>query len=176
MANNCDNYVMFTGEQKDLQTIYDRFNRYREFDYFTNFSEMVLGLPISEGNFDGYKYGTKWWEFSILELGEGYLNIQGDTAWSPPLMLISEITRVFNVKAEGNYYEGGMDFAGEYTAENGNLEDNEFTCFEYDLKEDRDYAIQRLIEDLQDGTIEEYDELKHLLTKKEIDEINSCIR
>lgn len=152
MPNYCDNNVTFYGDQKDLEIINERFSRYREHDYFTNFAEMVLGKPISDySTFEwAYSYGTKWWEFEIQDIGEGYLNIQGPSAWAPPLRLIAEITKVFNVSAEGNYYESGMDFAGMYTAEDGNLNDNEMTCFEYDLSCDREYAIDRLIEDLND--------------------------
>jgi hypothetical protein len=152
MPNYCDNYVTFYGDQKDLEIINERFSRYREHDYFTNFAEMVLGETLSDiSTFEwGYSYGTKWWEFEIQDIGEGYLNIQGPSAWSPPLQLIAEITKVFNVRAEGSYYEPGCDFAGNYTAEDGNLEDNEMTCFEYDISCDREYAIDRLIEDLND--------------------------
>lgn len=152
MANYCDNYVTFYGDQKDLETINERFKRYREHDYFTNFAEFVLGEPLSDhSTFEwGYSYGTKWWEFEIADLGDGYLNIQGPSAWSPPLQLIAEITKVFKVRAEGDYYEPGCDFAGKYTAVQGNIHDTEMTCFEYDLLQDREYAIDRLIDDLNE--------------------------
>ena len=152
MPNYCDNYVTFYGDQKDLEIINERFKRYREHDYFTNFAEFVLAKPLTDANtFEwGYSYGTKWWEFEIQDIGEGYLNIQGSSAWSPPLQLIAEITKVFKVRAEGTYYEPGMDFAGNYTAEGGNLNDIEMTCFEYDISCDREYAIDRMIEDLND--------------------------
>ena len=176
MANYCDNYVTFYGDQKDLETIDERFKRYREHDYFTNFAEMVLGKPIGDrGTFEwAYSYGTKWWEFEIQDLGDGYLNIQGSSAWSPPLRLIAEITKVFNVSAEGTYYESGCDFAGNYTAEGGNLEDNEMTCFEYDLLQDREYAIERLIDDLNEEIYDlEYveDNLKPHLNEEEWNQV-----
>jgi hypothetical protein len=172
MANNCDNYVTFTGKKEDIETLYQRFQKYNECDYFTHFAEMVLGKPLSpvDDKFDGYAYGTKWWDFSILDLGDSSLNIQGDTAWSPPLRLIAEITKVFDVEAHGNYYECGMNFAGDYSAHDGVLDDNEMTCFEYDLLSDKDYAIERLIEDINDETYElEYaeDEFKKHLTEDE---------
>lgn len=176
MANYCDNYVTFYGDQKDLEIINERFNRYREHDYFTNFAEFVLGKPLTdEMTFDSaYSYGTKWWEFEIQDIGEGYLNIQGSSAWSPPLRLIAEITMVFKVRAEGSYYESGMDFAGMYTAEDGNLNDNEMTCFEYDLLQDRSYAVERVIGDLNDEMYElEYAEehLKQHLTEEEWNQV-----
>ena len=98
MPNYCDNYVTFYGDQKDLEIINERFKLYDEHDYFTNFAEMVLGKPITDSiNFESaYTYGTKWWDFEELELKDGYLIIQGSSAWSPPLRLIAEITKVFN--------------------------------------------------------------------------------
>jgi len=176
MANYCDNSVTFYGDQKDLETINERFNRYREHDYFTNFAEMVLGKPLTdEITFDSaYSYGTKWWEFEIQDIGDGYLNIQGSSAWSPPLRLIAEITMVFKVRAEGSYYEMGMDFAGIYTAEGGNLNDTEMTCFEYDLLQDREYAIERVISDLNEEIYElDYadEHLKQHLTDDEWNQV-----
>lgn len=176
MPNYCDNYVTFYGDQKDLEIINERFSRYREHDYFTNFAEMVLSKPLSDGmTFESaYSYGTKWWEFEIADLGDGYLNIQGPSAWSPPLRLIAEITKVFNVRAEGSYYEMGMDFAGMYTAEGGNLNDTEMTCFEYDLLQDREYAIERVISDLNEEIYElDYadEHLKQHLTEDEWNQV-----
>jgi len=151
MANYCSNHVTFTGKKEDIETLYQRFKKYDECDYFTHFAEMVLGKPLSpvDDQFNGYAYGTKWWDFDVT-LQDDELVVSGDSAWSPPLQLIGEITKVFNVSAEGNYYECGMDFAGYYSAEDGVLIDNEMTCFEYDLLSDKDYAIGRLIEDIND--------------------------
>lgn len=176
MPNYCDNYVTFYGDQKDLEIINERFNRYLEHDYFTNFAEFVLGKPLTDANTfeSAYSYGTKWWEFEIQDLGDGYLNIQGPSAWSPPLRLIAEITKVFKVRAEGNYYEMGMDFAGIYTAVQGNIHDTEMTCFEYHLLQDREYAVEQVIGDLNDEMYElEYAEehLKKHLTEEEWNQV-----
>jgi hypothetical protein len=176
MPNYCDNYVTFYGDQKDLEIINERFKLYDEHDYFTNFAEMVLGKPITDSiNFESaYTYGTKWWDFEELELKDGYLIIQGSSAWSPPLRLIAEITKVFNVRVEGSYCELGMDVAGEYTAEDGHLNDNEMTCFEYDLLQDRSYCVQRVIDDINDEVYElDYAEehLKQHLTDEEWNEV-----
>jgi hypothetical protein len=48
------------------------------------------------------------------------------------------------------------------------------TCFEYDLTEDRGYTIERLIADINDGTIShDYakDKCKQLLTEDEWNEV-----
>ena len=151
MANNCDNYVTFTGKKEDIETLYQRFKKYDECDYFTHFAEMVLGKPLSpvDDQFNEYAYGIKWWDFDVT-LQDDELVVSGDSAWSPPLQLIGEITKVFNVSANGSYYEMGMDFAGDYSAQHGVLIDNEMTCFEYHLLQDREYAIEQLIGDIND--------------------------
>jgi hypothetical protein len=177
MANYCDNHVTFTGKKEDIETLYQRFQKYDECEYFTHFAEMVLGKPLSpvDGPFDGYTYGTKWWDFELeLGLEHNELTVSGDSAWSPPLQLIAEITKVFDVEAHGDYYECGMNFAGDYSAHNGVLDDNEMTCFEFDLLSDRNYAIGRLIEDINDETYElEYaeGEFKKYLTEDEWNEV-----
>ena len=175
MANYCSNNVTFTGKKEDIETLYQRFQKYNECEYFTHFAEMVLGKPLSlvDDKFDGYAYGTKWWDFDI-RLGEDELTISGDSAWAPPLQLIAQITKVFDVEAYGDYYECGMDFAGDYSAHDGVLDDNEMTCFEYDLLSDKDYAIERLIEDINDETYElEYaeGEFKKHLTEDEWNQV-----
>jgi hypothetical protein len=176
MANYCDNYVTFTGKKEDIERLHIRFKRYNECDYFTHFAEMVLGKPLSsiiDDEFDTYAYGTKWWDFDVT-LQNDELIVSGDSAWSPPLRLIAEITKVFKVRAEGNYYEMGMDFAGMYTAVQGNIHNTEMTCFEYDLLQDRSYAVERVIGDLNDEMYElEYaeDHLKQHLTEEEWNEV-----
>jgi hypothetical protein len=174
MANNCDNYVTFTGKKEDIETLYQRFKKYDECEYFTHFAEMVLGKPLSPlDELYGYAYGTKWWDFEVT-LQDDELVVSGDSAWSPPLQLIGEITKVFNVSAEGSYYEMGMDFAGMYTAESGNLDDNEMTCFEYHLLQDRSYAVEQVIGDLNDEMYElEYVEnnFKQHLTEDEWNQV-----
>jgi hypothetical protein len=174
MANYCSNHVTFTGKKEDIETLYQRFQKYDECEYFTHFAEMVLGKPLSPlDELYGYAYGTKWWDFE-LRLEHDDLIVSGDSAWSPPLQLIAEITKVFDVEAHGDYYECGMDFAGDYSAHDGVLDDNEMTCFEYDLLSDKDYAIGRLIEDINDETYDlEYveDAFKKHLTEDEWNQV-----
>jgi|694.fasta_scaffold131971_2 hypothetical protein len=175
MANYCSNHVTFTGKKEDIETLYQRFQKYDECEYFTHFAEMVLGKPLSpvDDQFNGYAYGTKWWDFDVT-LQDDELVVSGDSAWSPPLQLIGEITKVFDVEAHGDYYECGMDFAGDYSAQHGVLIDNEMTCFEYDLLQERNYAIDKLIEDINDETYElEYaeGEFKKHLTENEWNQV-----
>jgi hypothetical protein len=179
MPNYCSNNVTFTGKKEDIETLYQRFQKYNECDYFTHFCEMVLGIPkkdeVTNDNFFtyGYSYGTKWWDFEV-RLDRDELIVSGDSAWSPPLPFIAKITEVFDVEAHGDYYETGMDFAGDYSAHDGVLDDNEMTCFEFDLMQDREYAIQKLIEDINDEMHDfEYvkDEFKKHFTEDEWNQV-----
>jgi len=183
MANNCWNWVKITGPKETLDIIEERFKKYNDWQgTFTEFSRMVLGLESDvvpehetiDEMFDRiYTYGTKWWDFE-LDGDDDWLQISGDSAWSPPLGLLTKISEVFNVKVEAEYEECGMDFAGFFTAENGEYEDREMTCFEYELENDRKTAIERLIEHINEDWFdlkyaEEYK--KPYLTNEEWNEV-----
>ena len=166
MANYCWNRALITGPKETLNIIEERFKKYDDWQgTFTEFSRMVLGLepevvPEHETNDEFarrlYTYGTKWWSFEI-DGDDDWLELRGDSAWSPPIGLLTMMTKVFDVKIEGEYSEPGCDFGGFYTMENGECEDNEMTYFEYELQSDRDNAISRLIDDIN----EEFFDLKY---------------
>ena len=158
MANYCWNRASITGPKETLDIIEERFRKYDEMDdfTFTEFSRMVLGLDpevvpehetLDQSFSRIYTYGTKWWNFEI-DRDDEWLELRGDSAWSPPLGLLTMMTKVFNVRIEGEYSECGCDFGGFYTIENGECEDNEMTYFEYELECDRKEAIGRLINDI----------------------------
>jgi hypothetical protein len=184
MANHCWNWAKITGPKETLDIIEERFNKYYEMkDFtFTEFSRMVLGLepdvvPEHETNDELfnriYRYGTKWWEFEI-ERGVDWMELRGDSAWSPPIGLLTMMTKVFDVKIEGEYSESGCDFGGFYTIENGVCDDREMTYFEYELESDRDNAIGRLIDDINEEFLEiKYveDNYKQYLTEEEWNEL-----
>ena len=184
MANHCWNWAKITGPKETLDIIEERFNKYYEMkDFtFTEFSRMVLGLepdvvPEHETNDELfnriYRYGTKWWEFEI-ERGVDWMELRGDSAWSPPIGLLTMMTKVFDVKIEGEYSESGCDFGGFYTMENGVCDDREMTYFEYELESDRDNAIGRLIDDINEEFLEiKYveDNYKQYLTEEEWNEL-----
>ena len=184
MANYCWNRAHITGPKETLDIIEERFKKYHEMqDFtFTEFSRMVLGfdpevVPEHETNDELfnriYRYGTKWWDFEI-DRDDEWLELRGDSAWSPPLGLLSMMANVFDVKIEGEYAESGCDFGGFYTIENGECEDNEMTYFEYELESDRDEAIGRLIDQINDDWFDiKYaeDNYKQYLTEEEWNEL-----
>jgi hypothetical protein len=162
MANNCWNYAVFSGDKDALDEIQERFSKYNETNYFTEFGDLVLKKEMQEDysslSFDEcYQYGTKWWDFNIDERTDNTLIISGDSAWSPPLELLRQISEVYNVTIEGEYNECGMDFGGFFVCEDGCLSDNSMTYFEYQLESDREWAINDLIDNVLDWD-EEFDE------------------
>ena len=183
MANYCWNRALITGPKETLNIIEERFKKYDDWQStFTEFSRMVLGLDpevvpeheTSNEMFNRiYTYGTKWWEFEI-DGDDDWLELRGDSAWSPPLGLLTMMTNVFDIRIEGEYSEPGCDFGGFYTMENGECEDNEMTYFEYELVSDRKEAIGRLINDMNEEFIDmEYAEKhnKPHLTEEEWNEV-----
>lgn len=184
MANYCWNWAKITGPKETLDIIEERFKKYDEMDdfTFTEFSRMVLGLDpevIPEHETLGaafgrmYTYGTKWWDFNI-DRGDEWLELCGDSAWAPPLGLLTKMTEVFDVEIEGEYSESGNDFGGFYTIEDGVCNDREMTYFEYELECDRDEAIGRLIDNIISDWFDiKYaeDNYKHYLTEKEWNEV-----
>lgn len=184
MANSCWNWVHISGPKETLDIIEERFNKYDEMkDFtFTQFSRMVLGIEpdvapdyetVSEMFSRIYSYGTKWWAFEI-ERGGDWMEIRGDSAWSPPLGLLTIITKVFDVKINGEYSEPGCDFGGFYTIEDGECEDRQMTYFEYELECDRQETIGRLINDMNEEFIDmecAEEHFKQHLTDEEWNEV-----
>ena len=184
MANYCWNWVSIEGPKETLDIIEERFKKYDDWQgTFTEFSRMVLGLEpdvipehetVNEMFSRIYIYGTKWWSFEIERGGEDWMNISGDSAWSPPIGLLTMMTKVFDVKINGEYSEPGCDFGGFYTMENGECEDNEMTYFEYELQSDRDNAISRLIDDINEEFFDlnyAEDNYKQYLTEEEWNQV-----
>jgi len=130
MANYCWNHVVFNGDAAKIKKLQEKFSKYEETNYFTEFGDYVLDRgkigddeeTLKQRHDDlGYSYGTRWWDFTMDDIypsgiaEDTELKIMGDSAWSPPIMLISEISKVYKVKAEIEYDEPGMDFAGKFT-------------------------------------------------------------
>ena len=127
MPNYCWNHVTVTGNKKELDKIYRKFNKYKDCNYFTAFGDFILGkgkidddyeaIKDRHGdNFDNiYVYGTNWWEFEMNMENDGndaYLAISGDSAWSPPIELLRSVCKHFKVHAHIEYEEPGCDFGG----------------------------------------------------------------
>jgi hypothetical protein len=182
MANNCWNYVTISGDKNVLDKIQEKFSKYDDFNYFTEFGDSVLNKKMLDdysnlNHEEWYMYGTKWWDFDVERSDDNTLIYSGDSAWSPPLELMRVITDVYPVSINGEYSESGCDFGGFFSCEDGNLSDETMTYREYQLETDRDWAINDIIDEFAywDVDIEELDSCDYL-TEEEKEYIKEQIK
>ena len=148
MANNCWNHVVFNGDTAQLKKLHEKFQSYNKTNYFTEFGDFVLGIGkigdttevFEKRHKDAYyTYGTKWWEFDLDDHEEGAedFTIAGDSAWSPPISLVERICMVYNLTAQMEYEENGMNFAGFVEFDNLGITTNrEMSADEYAYEND----------------------------------------
>lgn len=121
MANNCNNYITISGNQKDIAAISKLISNAGGNPY----RELMRTIKNDELGND-----AKWFDMGVLDIDDdNEITISGDSAWSPSLELFTKISEMFpNVKIRYEYSEGGCDFAGWADIENGECTDN---CFRY---------------------------------------------
>jgi len=182
MANHCWNTMSITQyKDDDKQKIIDFFKSYENYDYLTHWGDSLLkpeDRTVGEITMDNcYKWGSRWWEFD-LDVGDDYIQIDGDSAWSPMCELASLISEVFECHVNLDYSEPGMDFAGIENYKDGAMIDiQEFTYREYEYKfMDSHYHVQKIIEDIRDAcyeseTLEDFLHSVSYLNKSHKDEV-----
>jgi len=73
-------------------------------------------------------WGTKW-DVQGYEIYPSYsetcMEISFNTAWSPPIGFCQMLTKLYKVKCELHYEEGGNDFSGISIVENGEVIESE---------------------------------------------------
>lgn len=111
MANHCWNEVTIRGSEETLDKLEALFANYEQHDYFKDFGNSFFP---EDQHADDNPYGTKWWDFNIERDNTNVLSIAGDSAWSPPIQLIAQISEEYTVTCTLKFYETGMDFAGTY--------------------------------------------------------------
>ncbi len=142
MANYCYNWISFDGSKTALNKLEEKLKTYDKAEYFTEWSEYVIG----KGELDGgegfekkygtdfgvyYMYGTKWFDFEI-ECNDNGLIVIGDSAWSPPIKLVEEICKKYELEACIEYEEPGCGFAGRTTFnQSGIVKDEEYSYGEW---------------------------------------------
>lgn len=99
------------------------------------------------------KWGTKWdvstEGLEFTDNGDGTAVIEGwfDSAWSPPINAYETFSDdMDNCSLEASYYEGGMDFGGFWSTENGD-EFIEGIHEEYQQGDDASELYKRLDEE-----------------------------
>lgn len=126
MANHCNNYATLYGSKESIQEVIKRLidnTKENPLLWWETFHK-VLDLPINLDN-DVYDlFGSKWFEVYIDSETEDSVTISGQSAWSPMVPFWQKLSEKFNLKIEGEYDEGGDDFGGFFTIENGTLVKN----------------------------------------------------
>lgn len=176
MANHCWNWVVLEGSKTALTQVESRMKKYDKTNYFTEFCDYVLkrgkigeyeknyahlinGKPKISKTSDlltdidmsipyatYLKYGTRWFDFE-MEGDDTYLQIQGSSAWSPPIKFIVELCKVYNLNARMEYEESGMDFAGKLKiSPNGITQHFEMSADEFNYLEDYHSWCDRMID------------------------------
>ena len=119
MANHCSVVIELHVFGEDRKKVVDFLNTYKTHkgtfvEWVETFLPEHLRIPNTGEEYpDFYKYGTKWFEFTINETFEDEpLTIVGYSAWSPPIAMVTQISKMFECKAYIQYEESGIDFAG----------------------------------------------------------------
>jgi hypothetical protein len=145
---------VFNGDTAQLKKLQEKFQSYDKTNYFTEFGDFVLGIGkigdttevLEKRHKDAYyTYGTKWWEFDLDDHEEGAedFTIAGDSAWSPPINLVERICMVYNLTAQMEYEENGMNFAGYVEFNNLGITTNrEMSADEYAYENDKSNWIE----------------------------------
>ena len=167
MANYCYNSVEITDfDKQDFHRILTFFEKYERYDYFSEWGDS-LGVDANSDDdvafydvMSFYKYGTRWWDFSVETSGEDTILVIGDSAWSPPAELCRCISKAFNCRVTIEYSEPGMDFAGESEYFEG-VKVNSYECSynEFDYKINPDGHLEYL----QDWIVEGHENEEELL-------------
>ena len=146
MANHCWNSITIENVTiEQIQTLnaffdYDAYNSNSNIHYWVQNNPVLQGYTNQE-----YDYGGRWFNFetNVTDNGEWY-QVTGDSAWSPMTGLAALISKVYQVRVEIAYSEGGMDFAGRAVFNNGILNDKESIdtdCFTWELLESGTFVV-----------------------------------
>jgi len=195
MSNHCWNAVTIIGDKDVLDKLEELFNKYENYDYFTQFGNSFFEgskkyKPVEKENY--LEYGTRWWDFETNRQEDKLLQINGDSAWGPPTGLLQMISDEYQVRCSIDFSESGCDFAGEYIYNNGEVESSydcsysqhlyncdgidqviseylyDEECFE-SYKNAQNFIISLGIEDVRSYEIEKLEKLfeEHLPVKEE---------
>lgn len=151
MANNCYNWMIFTGDKTSIDRLEkEAFGTCNKYDYFTEWVNSVVNEK-TEKKFDPYAYGTRWFRAELSNTGNGELIVNGDSAWSPPIGMAQAFCSHFGLECEFEYEESGNDFGGKTTINSkGNVvEEENYSYREWRYIQDSDSAISNIIEDIQ---------------------------
>lgn len=139
MANDCWNWVSFTGKKENLQRLVEGLKAAQETNvenhgllwyeaYYT-----ALGLTPPEESIDVYDhFGSKWFSIDDIETDDNSVVITGSSAWSPVSQFFLRLSEIYELQFESEFEEPGSDFGGYYAGKNGEVtDDRTYTYAQY---------------------------------------------
>jgi len=125
MPNWCYNNITITGDKNNLENLKMRINLIRQDEHTKErFFESLIGThpEVSRESYDAGEwysaninhFGTKWdIGTQNVEVYDDYIQINEETAWSPPIQGCINIALKYGVDIEMYYEEPGSDFCGK---------------------------------------------------------------
>lgn len=121
MPNWCYNHIEISGSEENFNKFKEKFESLNESK--TIMTDLIgLGDNVPEDYHDQGQYGhnigrfgTKWdfgYSDATITINDRTIEIDVDTAWSPPVNFLIEMCVQHKVSAHIFYEEPGMDFAG----------------------------------------------------------------
>ena len=137
MPNWCWNNIEITGEPEKLKNLKMTLNIIQKDDNLSDkLFESLIGIApnitqeeLENGGWYEHNisnFGTKWdIDCSGVEIGEEYVQINTETAWSPPIMACINIAKKYGVEISMYYEEPGCDFCGKTTIDSDGVHSEE---------------------------------------------------
>jgi len=194
MANNCYNHIEFVGLKKNIERLAKAFHSLQKETAdltLTQACDKVFGLK-SPPDSEYAHYGTKWFNFTmgLPEYGEpfhvegfedmpplayGSFNLIGDSAWSPPILLVEELCRAYSVEATHHYDESGCDFGGVFKADkNGEVAHEQYTYLEYLYTYDYDAWWEEIVYQIQEDAYQTFEHCVEENPYADLDNLNEA--
>jgi hypothetical protein len=147
MANHCWNTLLIEGDPAVLAKLEVLFGKYEDYEYLVDWGNEFFPNMENKPDHDLYTYyGSKWWEFTCMSTSERFLEISGDSAWSPMIKLAELIAKHYSVKCTLHFSESGHDFAGIYEWD-GDKEIQKYDCTYAQYIYDEENGISSLIDE-----------------------------
>jgi len=126
MANYCYSFLEISGSVENIKRL-EEFIKNREGEDGGGDKYSLDGIiPVEVDENGCYKvddiyevWGTKWVTDVCFQNDGDTAIINLCSAWSPPLPITLEMSRMFNLKINHFYEESGCDFEGEFEVDNG---------------------------------------------------------
>jgi hypothetical protein len=139
MANDCWNWVCFTGKKEDLQRLHEGLRIAESLNaenggllWYETFY-VALDSEPPEQTVDVYdEFGSKWLDIHDINLSDDSLEFSASSAWSPTSQFFLKLSKVYNLNFESEFEECGNDFGGFFAGSNGEVtDDRTYTYVQY---------------------------------------------